>query len=108
MVLIDIEKAGQAILDFIGSDQYKKIVDCQGSSVEGAFLSGMSIAYCVMSVNCDKYVAKDDHEKGNPFSTMSAINSMINAFQAKEPEEEGCIEGENVEDEGTVQEAKEE
>ena len=94
MTLIDIEKAGQAVLDFIGSDQYKKIVDCQGSSVEGAFLSGMSMAYCVISVNCDKYVAKEDLKKDDPFSAMSAINSMINAFQAKEPKEDACIEGE--------------
>lgn len=105
MVLIDIEKAGQAVLDFIGSDQYKKIVDCQGSSVEGAFISGLSMAYCIMNTTCDKYVADDKKSKNDQMSGLSALTSMFEMLKAKEMEnaEEGGIECE-----GAVQEVKEE
>lgn len=49
---------GDALLSFIGSDDYKRIVNSINSDKESAFAAGVAVAVSVMLVRCPKYVGR--------------------------------------------------
>ena len=63
LVMIDIEQAGKTILDFIGTDDYKRILDNICDSKSGGFMSGLSFAYSLLMTKCDRYVYNMPEDK---------------------------------------------
>ena len=49
---------GDALLTFIGSDDYKRIVNSINDDKESAFGAGVAIAVSIMLARCPKYVGR--------------------------------------------------
>jgi len=53
---VRLKDVGEALLKYIGSDEYIKAVESVQSDGRAAFMSGIGISACVIMANCDKYV----------------------------------------------------
>ena len=71
LVMIDIEQAGKTILDFIGTDDYKRIIDSIGETESKGFVSGLSIAYSLLMTRCDRYLYNLPEVQNVPESDIS-------------------------------------
>lgn len=61
-VLIGIEDAADVILNFIGTNEYEKIlssINNSSSPVESGFNAGLSIAVSLITAKCRKYTLEN-------------------------------------------------
>ncbi len=54
-VCIDIEEYSKMILSFIGSEEYKRLLEVTNDTKESGFIHGLAISGILMQVKCNKY-----------------------------------------------------
>ena len=54
-VLFSIEEATSLMLNFIGSEQYNRILDTIIDTKQSGFMTGMSVMLSLIQINCTKY-----------------------------------------------------
>lgn len=60
-MLIDINEACHAIIKFIGTDEYKNILNSiNDDAKEAGFITGLSIAMSIVMSKCNTYVFKEN------------------------------------------------
>ena len=54
-VLFSIEESTDLMLNFIGSEQYSRILDSITDTKQSGFMTGMSVMLSLISIHCTKY-----------------------------------------------------
>lgn len=61
--LVNIDKACRAVIDFIGTDEYNKVISSIEDTARAGFTAGLSFAMCLTMSTDDKYVIREEEKK---------------------------------------------
>ena len=61
---IDINKAVSIIMNFIGTDEFNKIVSAIEDNAKAGFIAGLSFATCIEMAKCKRFYAKEGEADG--------------------------------------------